>query len=96
MWTLSAPLGSPSNPVKAHMPAGQREYLRRLRCPDGEPPKFERVGSLGPGPYGKIIDGYKLECPGAEPSWVVMDMYHPGYRETAPVPGFSLAPEPAR
>jgi len=89
---LSAPLGSPSNPVRAHSPAGEREYLRRLRCLDGQPPKFERVGSLGKGPYGNIVDGYTVECPGAVPRAVVMDMYHQGYREPAPLPGFAIAP----
>lgn len=89
---LSAPLGSASNPVRAHAPAGEREYLRRLRCADGQPPKFERVGNLGKGPYGNVVDGYTVECPGAVPRAVVMDMYHQGYREAAPVPGFAIAP----
>jgi hypothetical protein len=29
-------------------PRGQRMYLARLRCPDGQPPRFGRRGNVGP------------------------------------------------
>lgn len=29
-------------------PRGQRDYLSRLRCPDGRAPRVERIGSVGP------------------------------------------------
>ena len=94
---LTAALGSRSNPVRAQMPAGQHEYLMRLRCKNGQAPKFQRRGSIGRGPYGNMLDGYMVECQGSEPKMVVMDMYHRGYRELAPVPGFTVLPElPAR
>jgi hypothetical protein len=94
---LTAPLGTRSNPVRAQMPPGQREYLMRLRCENGQAPKFDRSGSIGRGPYGNILDGYTVECPGSEPKIVVMDMHHRDYREMTPVPGFTVLPElPAR
>jgi hypothetical protein len=43
------PLGSRQNPVRVAIPPGQRAYLARLRCPDGQAPAFERTGNLGPG-----------------------------------------------
>lgn len=87
------PLGSEENPVRANMPQGQRAYLERLRCEDGEAPQFVRVGNFGMGVYGRIVDGYQVVCEGSEPaeSMVMMDMYHPDHVENEPVPGFSLA-----
>lgn len=85
------PLGSMENPVRASMPPGQRAYLDALRCPDGKAPDYERRGSGGPGPYGNIIDFYSVRCADAEEVTIIMDMYHNGYREKSPVPGFTLA-----
>jgi hypothetical protein len=89
------PLGSKENPVRADMPAGQRAYLNRLRCANGKRPAYNRVGNFGKGPYQRIIDGYEVVCEGSTPakSMIYMDMYHGGYRESAAVPGFTIAPE---
>lgn len=88
------PLGSQENPVRAEMPQGQRSYLARLRCADGTVPQFERVGNFGVGVYGRIIDGYEVLCEASTPekSMIFMDMYHPGHREAAAVPGFTIEP----
>lgn len=84
------PLGSAENPVRASMPAGQRAYLARLRCPDASAPTFARIGSFGIGPYQNIVDGYEVTCAGKASRTVVMDMYHQGHVETRPVPGFTI------
>jgi len=86
------PLGSEENPVRADMPRGQRAYLNRLRCDDGKSPSYGRVGSMGVGIYGQIVDGYEVICEGSEPAktMVIMDMYHPGHVEKEPVPGFTI------
>lgn len=88
------PLGGADNPVRAHMPPGQRAYLSRLRCSDSRAPTYERIGSMGAGPYGSIVDAYQVNCAGASPasSVVHMDMYHPGHVEAAAVPGFTIVP----
>lgn len=86
-----SPLGSRANPVRENMPEGERAYLRRLRCPGGEAPAFERKGSVGLGVYGNIVDLYGVACPGAASVDVYMDMYHDG-PENRPVPGFTMAP----
>jgi hypothetical protein len=88
------PFGSQRNPVRASMPPGQHAYLGRLRCSDGKAPKFERVGSYGIGVYGNILDGYSVDCGAAAPGKVeiFMDMYHAGYVEARPVPGFTIVP----
>ena len=88
------PFGSQKNPVRAEMPQGQRAYLARLRCGDGQVPRFERMGNYGIGVYGNIIDGYAVDCGGAAPGKVeiFMDMYHSGHVETRPVPGFTIVP----
>ncbi len=90
----SGELGTESNPVRCDSPYGEEVYIRRLRDPEGHPPTFMRMGSFGPGPYGNMLDGYELR------SWVppcvlhvdviYMDMYHPGFVETRPVPGYSF------
>jgi len=91
---LSAPLGSKKNPVRCFMPGGEREYLGRLRCPDGKAPSFGRVGSFGSGPYGTIIDGYRVQCDGMKDRMVFMDMYHKDHVELKPVPGFKIDNSP--
>lgn len=86
------PLGSAKNPVRAAGPAGQRQYLSRLICEDGEPMSvFSRVGSSGIGPYGSIMDIYNVICDtenGVVEHRVYMDMYHSDYVETRPAAGF--------
>ena len=88
------PLGSQKNPIRAEMPAGERAYLARLRCSNGEPPRFERMGSFGDGPYGNILDGYSVNCGAAAPGQVevFIDMYHRGHIEQQAVPGFTILP----
>lgn len=88
------PLGSKENPVRADMPAGQRAYLARLRCTNGEPPTWTRIGNLGPGAFGSIVDQYDVRCDGSAPrrTIVVMDMYFKGHVETRAIDGFTIAP----
>ncbi len=88
------PLGSKENPVRADMPGGQRAYLARLRCADGQAPAFFRVGNFGMGPYERIIDGYEVTCKDSTPEKVMIfiDMYHPDYEEPAAVEGFTIEP----
>lgn len=86
------PLGSMENPIRAEGPPGQRAYLERLRCGDGTAPAFKRQGSGGPSPFGGVIDYYAVQCQEQMIQSLVMDMYHPGYRERRPVPGFTIRP----
>lgn len=87
------PLGTAENPVRAHMPPGQRAYLGRLRCSDLSRPSFFRIGSAGLSPYGNIADVYSVTCETGEPaqSEIYIDMYHSGYSENEAVPGFGIA-----
>lgn len=88
------PLGSEKNPIRADMPRGQRAYLGRLRCQDGAVPAFSRVGSMGMSPYGSVVDGYEVVCPGGTPATTLLyiDMYHPGHDEQKAPPGFTIVP----
>lgn len=92
----SKPLGTPDNPVRAHMPAGQHAYLGQLRCANGEPPTWRRAGSAGMSIYGSIQDIYVVKCDGSQPASaeIWMDMYHPGYEETEAVPGYTMEDPP--
>ncbi|MEM9348210.1 MAG: toxin-antitoxin system YwqK family antitoxin [Planctomycetota bacterium] len=83
-----APLGDINNPVKCDMPRGERYYLARLVDPDGRDIRYSRMGSFG-GPNGGILDGYEVKI-GDEELEIFMDMYHSGYFEDKPVPGFYL------
>lgn len=87
------PLGSMKNPVRAHMPGGQRAYLSRLRCSDGNSPTFQRIGNMGVGPYGNFVDAYGVECGSGTPADAVvhLDMYHPGHKESRTVGEFTIA-----
>ena len=86
------PLGTRDNPVRVEMPAGQHAYLARLRCADGRAPTFSRIGNVGIGVYGNIVDAYRVNCGEARPGQVevFMDMYHRGHVENRPVPGFAI------
>lgn len=88
------PLGSMKNPVRAQMPEGERAYLARLRCGNGQAPVVEGRSNVGIGVYGNIIDAYSVNCGDAAPGRVQvhMDMYHRGHVETQAVPGFTIVP----
>ena len=85
------PLGSEANPVRSAMPPGERAYIARLRCSDGNAPEIVSRGSTGDGPYGNILDRYSLRCASGTPSTAAlyMDMYH-DHVETRPAPGFTI------
>jgi hypothetical protein len=89
-----AALGSEQNPIRVNMPAGEREYLSRLRCSDGAAPQFRRIGNAGVGVNGNIVDVYDVRCPNGEPrqSQIWMDMYYPSHRENGAPPGFTIVP----
>lgn len=83
--------GSWDDPIRCHDPAGEHEYLSRLRGPDGRPVLFERFGNAGTGKNGNIVDQYLVQSRDKSVvRWVYMDMYCRGYRETRPVDGFSI------
>jgi len=86
----AAPLGSRENPVRCDTSAGERAYLDRLRYLDGAKPAFTRAGSYGGGPDGHILDGYKVKCPGGKEITIFMDMYHAGFIDMSPIPGFTI------
>lgn len=86
---LSGPLGGRENPVRAKGVHGQRDYLARLRCQSGRAPEFDRAGSIGLGPYGKILDLYTVHCASGPVTQIVMDLYH-CVEETRPVEGFDI------
>lgn len=86
------PLGSEKNPVRVSMPVGERDYLARLICENGERVSaFSRNGSGNFSPYGSIMDIYTVICDttrGAVHHTVFMDMYHANYVEKRPAHGF--------
>lgn len=90
---VSGALGTKTNPVRCDDPKGEREYLSRLRCPDGKRPGYSRIGSFGLGPYGNILDGYRVKCDGIDEATIFMDMYHEEYIEKEAVPGFTILNE---
>ncbi len=87
-----SPLGSAENPVRVAMPIGQRDYLARLVCDNGEQVSaFARTGSAGIGPYGSMMDTYTVICDtyqGVVEHTIYLDMYHADYEETRPAQGF--------
>ena len=82
------PLGSGQNPVRTKGIAGQRAYLARLRCPDGNAPHVLGRGTSAPSPFGGVGDTYGVTCAGTRHQ-IEMDMYH-DHVETRAVPGFTI------
>jgi hypothetical protein len=91
-YRLDAPLGTMDRPVLADSPRGEREYLHRLRCSDGDRPDFVRGGSTAPSRDGHILDGYLIRCGSSEVE-AFFDMYHPQATVSEPLRGFSLVEE---
>jgi hypothetical protein len=54
------PLGSRENPVRVGGPEGERAYLARLRCGDGNAPRIGEGVDMGVGAFGSIVDGFRL------------------------------------
>lgn len=86
----ASPLGSRENPIRCAFPAGQREYLARLRDGGGLEVRSVRIGSFGAGPYGNVLDGYCITSEAGESMEVFFDMYHLDYFEEEPIPGFTM------
>lgn len=77
--------------MRCEDPSGEKEYITNLRDDRAKSPQYKRAGSLGPGPYGNLLDGYRiLSSDGAEQE-VYFDMYHRGHIELNPIPGFRIA-----
>lgn len=57
-------------------PAAERAYLRTLRDEAGKPVTFRRLGSVGLGPYGNILDAYEVQTSTGRTITLFIDMYH--------------------
>jgi len=90
---VTGALGTKTNPVRCDDPKGERQYLNRLRCSNGKRPEYSRIGSFGVGPYGNILDGYRVKCESVDEATIFMDMYHEEYIEKEAVPGFTIVDE---
>lgn len=88
----SYPLGSAKNPVKVHGQRGEYEYVSRLICSNGElVSAYIRIASGGPGPYGSLMDIYRVICDtnqGAIDYLIYFDKSHPDNSETQAVANF--------
>lgn len=87
------PLGSVGNPVRVNGPNGETRYFEKLECPAGDRVKYERLGSAGTGPYGFILDKYKVSCANGPEKEIYMDMYHVENIESRAVEPFVVVEE---
>src|SRR3954471_6078816 len=85
------PLGSLENPVRVAGPDGERAYLARLHCPDGNAVRVGARREAGVDPYGSVAGAYEVIC-GQQTSRIVFDMYQEEHQETRAPAGFTLAP----
>lgn len=88
---VSGPLGSKTNPVRCEDPSGEKEYLSNLRDNQAQSPEFTRAGSVGTGPYGNLLDCYRVRTSDGTEREVYFDMYHRGHLELKPIEGFRIA-----
>jgi hypothetical protein len=58
-------------------PAAEQVYLRTLHDAAGKPVTFKRVGSVGKGVDGNIIDLYEVKTSTGGKFKIYIDMYHP-------------------
>lgn len=89
--TATAPAAAPAavtlgtsreTAIEVCQPSGERAYLRRLRCPDGAAPAFDRAGSVGPRtPLTKpeheemAIQQMTAPIPPGQPDFHTLDLY---------------------
>jgi hypothetical protein len=87
------PLGTLENPVRVGGPEGERAYIGRLRCADGQPPSVGARSEGGIGAYGTVVGRYRLDCGSSAPGRVelILDMYHEEHREVQAPAGFAIA-----
>ena len=85
------PLGSLENPVRVGGPEGERAYLGRLRCQDGQAPQVGTRRDAGIGAFGSVVAAYELSC-GGQARRVAFDMYHAEHVENRAPAGFTLRP----
>ena len=85
------PLGTLENPIRVAGPEGERAYLARLRCADGNPARIGARREAGVGPYGSVVGGYDVTCAGIA-GRLIFDMYEEEHQETRAPQGFTLAP----
>lgn len=88
---VSGPLGSQTNPIRCEDPSGEKEYLSNLRDARAKSPEFTRAGSVGTGPYGNLLDCYRVHTSDGTEREVYFDMYHRGHTELRPIEGFRIA-----
>lgn len=58
-------------------PESERLYLYHLRDKEFHVFKFQRLGAVGPGPDGHILDEFKLVSQSGNEYIIYLDMYHP-------------------
>ena len=85
------PLGTIENPIRVGGPDGERAYLARLRCSDGQAPQIGARSEAGVGAFGSIVGAFAVNCGNAR-SRLVFDMYHEEHVETRAPTGFTLLP----
>jgi hypothetical protein len=86
------PLGTLENPVRVGGPDGERAYLARLRCADGNAPRIGARREAGIGAFGSVVGAYEIGCGAAATGRIVFDMYHEEHVETRAPAGFTLQP----
>lgn len=69
---VPAPRGSLINPVCAGGPEGRRQYLARLRCPDGSVPTVRRLPCPGNNVCASFVELYEVSG-GGETIQVYLD-----------------------
>jgi hypothetical protein len=85
------PLGTLENPVRVGGPEGERAYLARLRCADGNAARIGARREAGIGAFGSVVGAYEVFC-GDAAGRIVFDMYHEEHVETRAPAGFTLRP----
>ena len=87
------PLGTAENPVRVGGPEGERNYLARLRCSNGQTPVIGARAAAGTGAFGSVVASYALDCGAAAPgrTQLILDMYHAEHDERSAPAGFTLS-----
>lgn len=94
--SMDEPLGSIIHPILVSGVDGEKEYLSRLRDPDGHPISYMRTGSTSVEGRPHILDVYEITDQNGERKYGVlhMNMYAPPQFHTKDAPpGFTLVDE---
>jgi hypothetical protein len=84
-------LGTKENPVKCTDDLAVKDYIMRLRGPDGKRVRFQALGPVNAGKEQVVLEHYIVQSKDGKVSHeIYLNKNYPGHHETRPIEGFTI------